>query len=361
LDSNGNGTYEIGEIHTVTTDAGGAWSFGTNISQSIANNQGAIYEVSEVQQTGWTQTFGGPVAGAYTGLLTVNNTSDENLNFGNFKNIDISGVKFYDANVDGIRDNIEPGINGWNFGLDTNGDTIPDQFAVTAGNTAPTGGTFVFTNLGPGTYTVYELNGLTGTWVATTATVSAAIQASSGMNVTDLAFGNVKLGNGGGRTLGFWSNKNGKSLVGADDLAMLSGLNLKGAAGDDKDFTTYANLRTWLLNGTASNMAYMLSVQLAAMSLNVHNGLVSGGSVVYAPGVTGANGAGFISINALMTEANTALGNDGLTLSGDVNRAYQETLKNALDNANNNLNFLVGLGSWTDSNGNGVIDPGEII
>ena len=39
---------------------------------------------------------------------------------------------------------------------------------------------------------------------------------ASGLN-----FGNVCVGAGGGRTLGFWSNKNGKALFGAGDLALM--------------------------------------------------------------------------------------------------------------------------------------------
>ena len=63
----------------------------------------------------------------------------------------------------------------------------------------------------------------------------------------------------------------------------------------------------------------------------------------YAPGTTSANALGFASVNAVMTEANTELGLHADTTSGsalDAFRSYQEALKNALDRANNNLNFL---------------------
>jgi hypothetical protein len=87
-------------------------------------------------------------------------------------------------------------------------------------------------------------------------------------------------------------------------------------------------------------MAYMLSAQLAAMKLNVYNGLVSGPALIYAPGTGVANAAGFATVNAVIGAANTALGNDGYTPSGDTNRPLQEALKNALDNANNNYSFV---------------------
>jgi len=58
-----------------------------------------------------------------------------------------------------------------------------------------------------------------------------------------------------------------------------------------------------------------------------------------------------------MSEANTELGVHGTAMSADSWRAYQEKLKNALDNANNNLSFVL---AWHDDNHNGVVDPGEI-
>jgi hypothetical protein len=111
-------------------------------------------------------------------------------------------------------------------------------------------------------------------------------------------------------------------------------LNLRKADGSAFNPTTYAQFRTWLLDANAKNMAYMLSAQLAAMKLNVLNGKVSGDALVYYPGL------GFISVNNLIAKADAELGLHGLTLAGSPYRAYQEMLKNALDNANNNKNFV---------------------
>jgi len=74
--------------------------------------------------------------------------------------------------------------------------------------------------------------------------------------------------------------------------------------------------------------------------LNVEAGFVNPAALVYAPGVDEANDLGFISIADLMTAANTALGIDGYTPAGDANRAIQEAMYKALDNANNNMNFV---------------------
>jgi hypothetical protein len=89
-------------------------------------------------------------------------------------------------------------------------------------------------------------------------------------------------------------------------------------------------------------MAYMLSAQLAAMELNVYNGLVPSGSLIYAPGTTSANPAGFASVNDVMAEANALLLANGNIGASSPDRVHAEALKNALDKANNNLNFVQG-------------------
>ena len=233
--------------------------------------------------------------------------------------------KFYDANANGINDDGQP-ITGWMFRIHDNIDFI--RF------------TPVDLIVDPDDYTVIEFDSVEPNWVHTTPT-TLNVSVGPGEDKT-VEFGNVCLGAGGGHTLGFWSNKNGQALIGSDDLALLVSLNLRNANGTSFDPTTKSGYRTWLLSANATNMAYMLSAQLSAMELNVLNGLVSGGALVYAPGTTTANGAGFATVNAQMSEANAALGADGYTPSGDSNRSYQEALKNALDNANNNLTFAQG-------------------
>jgi hypothetical protein len=121
---------------------------------------------------------------------------------------------------------------------------------------------------------------------------------------------------------------------------MLRGLALRDASGNAFDPYDYGAFRTWLLNANATNMAYMLSAQLAAMELNVWNGLVDGSRLVYAPGVAGANVNGFLSVNALMSKADASLGVYGVTMSDSPARAQKEALKNALDNANNDRTFV---------------------
>jgi hypothetical protein len=101
-------------------------------------------------------------------------------------------------------------------------------------------------------------------------------------------------------------------------------------------------------------MAYMLSAQLAAMELNVRHPGVTGTALVYGGDCVKAyqdsgqlpknNGLsnGFITINDLMTAANSELLAHPVTLSGSPFRGFQECMKTTLDQANNNINFVQG-------------------
>jgi hypothetical protein len=232
-------------------------------------------------------------------------------------------IKFYDTNANGLNDDGQL-ITGWKVRIQ---DTI-DYIRYTP----------VTIIVDPDNYTVTEFNPLETNWMPTTPNPIYIT-----LNVDDdktVEFGNLCLGAGGGLTLGFWSNKNGQALFGSDDLALMVSLNLRNADGTNFNPASYSAFRTWLLNANATNMAYMLSAQLAAMELNVFNGKVNGGALIYAPGTTSANALGFATVNAVMAEANAELGLHGLTLAGSPYRAYQEALKNALDKANNNMTFV---------------------
>jgi hypothetical protein len=230
-------------------------------------------------------------------------------------------LKFYDANANGVNDDGQ-WITGWKVRIYDGIDWV--RF------------TPVDILLPPDAYTVDEFAPLETNWMATTpASVAVTLPPPA-----TVAFGNLCLGAGGGLTLGFWSNKNGKALFGDDDLALMVGLNLRNANGTAFDPGNYAAFRTWLLGATATNMANMLSAQLAAMELNVFNGKVSGGALIYAPGTNSANALGFATVNAVMAEANAELGLHGLVLADSPYRGYQEALKNALDKANNNWTFV---------------------
>ena len=88
------------------------------------------------------------------------------------------------------------------------------------------------------------------------------------------------------------------------------------------------------MDGKAVNMAYMLSVQLSATSLDVRYGSLSDSTIVDARSL----GLGFPSIGSIRSAANTELNapDGNLTFTGNPLRDDQEILKNALDAINNN-------------------------
>jgi len=275
--------------------------------------------------------------GEYKVWLSASRTFDESLSkTDNFKirvsddpppNALLTIQKFYDANTDGNKDPGEPLLTGWQVGLTPAGEAEETHWTTFA----------EVRNLGD--YAATESMPTQTNWMRTTPAVIPVsfTLTASGHTVT---FGNVCVGAGGGLTLGFWSNKNGQSIMGSGaPLARLTGLNLVDANGAAFDPGSYASFRSWILSANATNMAYMLSAQLAAMSNNVAYLKVSGTAMIHAPGAQGANSAGFTTVNALMNEANASLGANPQTVQSGTAREYQEALKNALDRGNNNLNF----------------------
>jgi hypothetical protein len=292
-------------------------------------------------------------------------------------NVSLSGHKFYDANGNGIQDNGEVGVAGIRIQItltlqgdqtpqapvivttDSNGDWILDP--------VPAGASYVVQEIVP---TACQQN---ATWVETAPQPdNQNFQGYSGtanIAVSGLDFGDLCESPGtGGLTLGFWSNKNGQSVMttggpnGVDtsayvatsqtglsgDLLFLSNLNLKGEAASKRSVITtefnpasYSDLRTWILSADAYNMSYMLSAQLAATSLDVRHRYLSDSQVVDARNVCNTAGSclGFITIGEVRVLANQSLDvlNGGnTTISGDPHRDSQELMKNFLDAVNNN-------------------------
>jgi hypothetical protein len=237
---------------------------------------------------------------------------------------EIEVVKFYDANANGLNDDGQE-ITGWKVRIQDDIDYTrftPVDILVDPNDT----------------YTGTEFAPTESNWMATTSNPMQFFLNEGEDHSVE--FGNLCIGAGGGLTLGFWSNKNGHALFGSDDLALMVSLNLRNANGSNFDPANYAQFRTWLLGATATNMANMLSAQLAAMDLNVNNSKVNGASLIYAPGSSSANSLGFATVSALLAEANTSLGANGSTVASGAIRKYQEALKNALDRTNNNLTFV---------------------
>jgi hypothetical protein len=246
-------------------------------------------------------------------------------------------IKFYDTNTNGIKDPTDVEITGWEVIIGAQA-TFPSIV-----ETKLTPATII---VSPGCYTAQE-GDATG-WIHTTAKIDSK-QVLVGGTAT-ISFGNVCLGPGGGLTLGFWSNKNGQALINSTDLQHLrDDFKLRNADGSEFNPTTNAQVKSFLLGATATNMANMLSAQLIAMYLNVAHGGVNGNALILAGSNPGGcnvpvNGNGFITVNALIADAAAELAVSGSVLSGNPERACMEFKKTALDRANNNLNFVQGPG-----------------
>jgi hypothetical protein len=326
------------------------------VPYSDTPNNGGEYKVWLIRQTDSTQAVGK--------VITFNNSDAKTDNFKVLESDEppcdepcdpeeepdtysIDGAKFYDTDADGVRDNGEPGIAY--FQIELFGDAQSNT--TTALNPL---GAYSFAGLLGGTYGVCEVMPTGGqTWLNTTPTTIEDIVLPP--NATGHDFGNVCLAGGNGRTLGFWSNKNGEARMKLAPgmtarLAGLSGLNLRNATGAHFDPGSYTAFRSWLLGANATNMAYMLSAQMSAMWLNVNvggpDGAVPGAAMLYAGvppancSVPGLNGYGFVSVQDLISAADASLGANGNTTAGGPVRSCQEFMKNALDKGNNNQNFV---------------------
>src|SRR5262249_23948017 len=87
----------------------------------------------------------------------------KSVQFGNYQNASVSGIKFNDVNGDGTQAATgEPGLSGWTihlFGTNTKDGSVHQH------TTTGTGGAYSFTGLTPGTYTICE--SLQAGWVQT--------------------------------------------------------------------------------------------------------------------------------------------------------------------------------------------------
>ena len=328
---------------------------------SIAVDENTPFEICEIipnADPAWTQSYPeeGDVVGPATadedqcwgGVVGTEDVGD--LNFGNYREVTLSGFKFYDANANGENDS-EDGVAGIRinvYAIDPdNNETLIDPLnqGYTTVTDADGNWTFSFDYFGYEGYTFRVEEVVPGTgepncyWLQTYPTNGTYTVST---NATNLDFGNVCICNEtNGRTLGFWSNRNGKAILDGTAGAWLALLNpqpLRDASGADVSFGNYAAFRTWLLNGTAVNMAYMLSVQLAASELNVaYNGLADDHELILPAHLADCYGQPTANLADVHAAALDSLALYGYTPDGHAQREYQECLKDILDMSNNNL------------------------
>ncbi len=185
-DLNGNGQKDANEPYLI------GWDFtvsqnGQTVATGTTNaNDGDFlvihglpvgeYVVTETQQSGWVSTD--PGTDPITKKVTVTAGTTTDVSFGNFKYGKISGYKFEDRNSNGIWDNGEPTIAGWEINLGG---------AKTDSTTTDQNGYYEFTGLTAGDYTVTETQ--QASWTQTTADPNA-ITMTSGKTVSHVDFGN---------------------------------------------------------------------------------------------------------------------------------------------------------------------------
>ncbi len=287
------------------------------------------YTVSEVASSSYAGTITGDCAA--NGGITLNIGDVKSCTITNDdKPASVSGYKFYDINSNQVWDAGEPGLSGFTFNL----------AGPTAGSQATgLGGLYNFSNLSTGSYVLSET--AQAGWTQTT--LNPTFDLALGENKTNVNIGNSCLTVvAGGNGLGFWTNKNGQTLVNTADLAALAGLNLQNANGTDFNPTTYPQLKSWLSGAKATNMAYMLSAQLAALVLSdrenldtsvqiVVPSLVQYGDTFGEPLFGKINSLGVITVADLISAADASLLANPNTTSPNPQRAYQEALKNAVE------------------------------
>lgn len=163
---------------TTSTDANGDYGF-----DGLTPGE---YEISEVMQNGWTQSY--PEGNTHTVLLESGDQPEETFDFGNWTTTGLSGHKFHDLDADGVWDQPdEEPLIGWLIEITgTTGAGVPyDDVAIT-----DIMGYYEFTDLPPGAYVVSEVQQPFWTQTAPEGDTYDRTLVSGGVPEEDLDFGN---------------------------------------------------------------------------------------------------------------------------------------------------------------------------
>lgn len=265
----------------------------------------------------------------------------------------VKGTLFNDHNTPNtLQDAGDPGLAGWTVTLKQGATTV-------ATTTSLADGSYKFTDLHSGTYTVVVT--VPATWTGT-APSSNTVTVSCG-GTASFNFGCYCLGTGGALSKGFWTSKNGQAVFAsntANNLAKLALYALRDTKGAliAPAMTSYSQVSSFLNNATATNMTSMLSAQLAAVVLDIEpgnqaagakfllgcnggklvslvNGTANSGNASLTAAIQAAFPANFATIDAVVAKAQALLVANDAT---DV--ATQTAVKNVLDAICNNTNFV---------------------
>lgn len=166
------------------------------------------YTVSEVCDGNWEQSYPVPTNGCGSGVYNVvfeSGDVDKHNDFGNFQSVAFKIIKFFDTNLDGVRQVNERLLDDFEFCLyDAGGNLVSADDFVGAADPAcqltDANGVARWDGLLPGTYTVKETQ--KPGWYATGATSVTVVLESGDSEV--YYFGNVA--NCVGLTPGYWKN-----------------------------------------------------------------------------------------------------------------------------------------------------------
>ncbi len=148
------------------------------------------YKVVEEDRIGWTHTY--PVGGAnFYDSITLTSGTPQSRNFGNFKNVKISGYKWHDLDGNGMWDPGEVGLGEWTIELyKWEGDTWAFQTSTTTSSDGANLGYYEFTDLDPGRYKVNEIDQMKWVQSYPLSPNYYDITVTSGTDVPDKNFGN---------------------------------------------------------------------------------------------------------------------------------------------------------------------------
>lgn len=257
---------------------------------------------------------------------------------------DLNVYKFYDANGNGLWEADEIPLFGWAMTV-TNANSL-NSTQLTQSPDGLTTWTGLDTADNP--YDVTE--GTAGVlWHQSASIINGAPTGTpenpvQGLNLvagqtTEVIFGNYCTCKAGGRSRSWWLGTTGQTKINdggtrVPEFTLLNGLSLRTLGGGDFNLNlalpqadNAAILWSYLNSGSTTNMAYVLSRNLAILQLNIEAGFVKTDNFHIAFGGT---------IAELLADANAALLADGNTPVGDVNRALQSELNTYVLSVNHN-------------------------